>query len=235
MNITTPNNDTPEISLDKPNSPLSLTPKEIVASLDRFIIGQANAKRSVAIAMRNRWRRLVAPDDIRDEITPKNIIMIGPTGVGKTEIARRLAKLTNSPFVKVEASKFTEVGYVGRDVESMIRDLMDQAYNMVKSEQMEANRAIAKEAAINKLIDILIADYPGRNAATRTKIKNLILAGKLANDEVEISIESQTPKPPIMASLGLDELDKNLQETFSQFLPKKRHRRTVKVPQALEL
>jgi ATP-dependent HslUV protease ATP-binding subunit HslU len=220
---------------------LSLTPKAIVSELDRYIIGQGKAKRSVAIAMRNRWRRLIAPDDLREEITPKNIIMIGPTGVGKTEIARRLAKLTNSPFIKVEASKFTEVGYVGRDVESIIRDLIDQAYNMVKSEMVASNLAKATSAAMEKLLDLLLPGVKtapsdeNQNSSTRKKMKKLLKDGKIPNAEVEIVVDQQQQKPHIFTSFGLDDLEKNLNETLSSIIPRKRQRRKVKAAQALEI
>ncbi|MDR1676874.1 MAG: ATP-dependent protease ATPase subunit HslU [Deltaproteobacteria bacterium] len=221
---------------------LSLTPKAIVTELDRFIIGQAKAKRSVAIAMRNRWRRLIAPDDLREEITPKNIIMIGPTGVGKTEIARRLARLTNSPFIKVEASKFTEVGYVGRDVESIIRDLIDQSFNMVKSEMVETNLALARETAVEKLVDLMLPGFKsvgyaegGDSSTTRKRLKKLLLDGKLENSEVEIIVDQQQHKPQIFTAFGLDDLEKNLTDTLSTFMPKKRHRRRLYAPQALEI
>ncbi|MDR1309605.1 MAG: HslU--HslV peptidase ATPase subunit, partial [Deltaproteobacteria bacterium] len=225
------------------NPILSLSPKAIVLELDRYIIGQAKAKRSVAIAMRNRWRRLVAPDDIREEITPKNIIMIGPTGVGKTEIARRLARLTNSPFIKVEASKFTEVGYVGRDVESIIRDLMDQAFNMVKSEMVEANLSKARETALDKLTDLLLPGFkstpgdgdPASGSNTRGKLKKLFLEGKLDQSEVEIVVDQQQHRPHIFTSFGFDDLEKNLSDTLSAVMPRKRHRRKVLAPQAMEI
>jgi ATP-dependent HslUV protease ATP-binding subunit HslU len=230
-------------AMDVSNAILSLSPKAIVSELDRYIIGQAKAKRSVAIAMRNRWRRIVAPDDIREEITPKNIIMIGPTGVGKTEIARRLAKLTNSPFIKVEASKFTEVGYVGRDVESIVRDLMDQAFNMVKSEMVQANLTKARETALDKLVDLLLPGFkssPGEDETqkasnTRTKLKKLFLEGKLDQSEVEIVVDQQQQRPHIFTSFGFDDLEKSLSDTLSSVMPRKRHRRKLLAPQAMEI
>jgi ATP-dependent HslUV protease ATP-binding subunit HslU len=224
---------------DKTDHVLSLTPKVIVSILDRFIIGQAKAKRSVAIAMRNRWRRLVAPEDLREEITPKNIIMIGPTGVGKTEIARRLAKLTNSPFIKVEASKFTEVGYVGRDVESIIRDLMEQAYTMVKSEMVEANMAKASEAAADKVVDLVLPGFKSADGQSQTntkkKLKKLLQEGKLMDAEVEIVVDAQNQRPHFFGTVGLEDLEKNLNETLSSFIPKKRQRRKVTAAQAMEI
>ena len=163
----------------------SFTPREIVSELDKYIVGQKNAKRSVAIALRNRWRRQQVSDPLRDEIVPKNIIMIGPTGVGKTEIARRLAKLAQAPFLKVEASKFTEVGYVGRDVESMVRDLTDQAVNMVKAEESRKVERKAEEMAEERLLDLCFslmgrgASKEGEEAkATREKLRKLLRAGK---------------------------------------------------------
>ncbi|MDR2301053.1 MAG: ATP-dependent protease ATPase subunit HslU [Deltaproteobacteria bacterium] len=235
--------DSPEVSLSyDADSALSLTPKVIVSILDRFIIGQAKAKRSVAIAMRNRWRRLVAPEDLKEEITPKNIIMIGPTGVGKTEIARRLAKLTKSPFIKVEASKFTEVGYVGRDVESIIRDLIEQAVGMVKSEMVEINLAKATDAAMEKLVELLIPilENPANEnrqdlPSTKKKLKQFIKEGKLDDTMVEISVDNNPTRPQIFASFGLEDLEKNINETLATFMPKKSHRRKVPASQALEL
>jgi ATP-dependent HslUV protease ATP-binding subunit HslU len=164
----------------------SFTPREIVSELDKYIVGQKNAKRSVAIALRNRWRRQQVPDPLRDEIVPKNIIMIGPTGVGKTEIARRLAKLAQAPFLKIEASKFTEVGYVGRDVESMVRDLTDQAVNMVRAEESRKVEQKAEEMAEERLLDLLLPSH-GKGApkegedskGTREKLRKLLRQGKL--------------------------------------------------------
>jgi ATP-dependent HslUV protease ATP-binding subunit HslU len=235
----------PKAGSDNATSPLSLTPKDIVRELDRYIIGQGKAKRAVAIAMRNRWRRLIAPSDIQDEITPKNIIMIGPTGVGKTEIARRLAKLTNSPFIKVEASKFTEIGYVGRDVESIIRDLMEQAINMVKAEMMEANLTKAKELATQKVLQLLLPGFTDKKAddstrdpskpTTKDKIMTLLLSGALDDSEVEIVVDQQPNRPHILTSFGLEDLEKNLSEALSNVMPTKRHKRKVTVGQAMEI
>jgi ATP-dependent HslUV protease ATP-binding subunit HslU len=166
--------------------PMGLTPKEIVAELDRFIIGQNDAKKAVAIALRNRYRRKCVPENLQQEIVPKNILMIGPTGVGKTEIARRLAKLANAPFIKVEATKFTEVGYVGRDVESIIRDLADIAVKMFKAKAVQEVKDIAKEKALEKIIDALVGKSSSEE--TRAKFKNKVLSGELDNTEIEISV-----------------------------------------------
>ena len=217
-----------------------LTPRRIVAELDRYIIGQGAAKRAVAIALRNRWRRLMAPDPMRDEISPKNIIMIGPTGVGKTEIARRLARMTRSPFIKVEASKYTEVGYVGRDVESMIRELMDLAVNMVQEEEKEALGQKAGEAAEERLLDLLL---PGGRAApagaerpeaTREKLRALLHEGRLDDREVELETREGggLPVARIFTGMGLEDMEKNLSEAMSQFFPKKTQRRRLKVREA---
>ncbi|MEK6711044.1 MAG: AAA family ATPase, partial [Nitrospinota bacterium] len=182
-----------------------LTPAKIVEELDRYVIGQAEAKRAVAIALRNRWRRQQLPPEIGDDVAPKNIIMIGPTGVGKTEIARRLARLAKSPFIKVEASKFTEVGYVGRDVESIIRDLVELARNMVREELREVNKARAEDAAEERLLDLLLTRPPGFGALdergqlrdplgeesymrTRRKFRDLLIEGKLDDREVELQV-----------------------------------------------
>ncbi len=237
-----------------------LNPRETVAELDRFIIGQAMAKRAVAVALRNRWRRQQVADELRDEITPKNIIMIGPTGVGKTEIARRLAKLAQSPFLKVEASKFTEVGYVGRDVESMIRDLTELAVNQVKAEETERMQERACELAEEKLLDLLLPPVPARPApapadadaafpvrgstpppagervSTREKLRTLLRAGKLDGREVELEVTQQNaPVVEIFSAAGIEEMDINLKDMFGGMFPKKTKKRTVKIPEAREL
>ena len=236
-----------------------LTPRQIVEKLDRYIIGQGDAKRAVAIALRNRWRRQNVARELAEEISPKNIIMIGPTGVGKTEIARRLAKLDNSPFLKVEASKFTEVGYVGRDVESMIRDLVELAANMVKSEEQENVKARAAELAVERLLDILLppklvekkvedmlSERPPENDAaeralqqdtTREKIRRLLLEGKLDGRTVTVEIQDVRPGPMIevFSSSGVEDMGLNIKEMFGNIFPQKKKERKVKVPEALEI
>jgi ATP-dependent HslUV protease ATP-binding subunit HslU len=224
----------------------SLTPRAIVQELDRYIIGQREAKRAVAIALRNRWRRQQVADDLRDEIVPKNIIMMGPTGVGKTEIARRLAKLAQAPFIKVEASKFTEVGYVGRDVESMIRDLTEISVNMVKGEERELVRVRAKELAENRLLDLLLPSTPrsygdredgaATAEATRQKLRTMLRAGKL--DDREVEVESQDRTLPVFENFsqsGMEEMVINISDMFGNAFPRRTRKRRVKVPEALEL
>lgn len=225
-----------------------LKPREIVAELDKYIIGQAEAKRSVAIALRNRWRRQQIPEDLRDEVAPKNIIMIGPTGVGKTEIARRLAKLAQSPFLKIEASKFTEVGYVGRDVESMIRDLMELAVNMVKAEAREKVKAKAAEVAEERLLDLLLpapsrrpeseAGLPKTEAKdqTREKLRKLLREGRLDDRYVDLEVSQRVmPIVEIFSSAGLEEMDINFKEMFGNLFPARTKRRKVKIAEAREI
>ena len=224
-----------------------LTPPQIVSHLDKYVVGQDNAKKAVAIALRNRWRRQNAPDDIRHEIMPNNIILIGPTGVGKTEIARRLADLANAPFIKVEASKFTEVGYVGRDVESMIRDLVDIAVNMIKLEQSTTLTDRAMKATNERLLDILLGApqkqkqiQPGeeeqleeQSSRTREKFRTMLEAGALDEREVEIEAPHNTsPVVEIFTPQGMEELGVNFQEMFSGLMPKKTRRRKMSVKDA---
>jgi ATP-dependent HslUV protease ATP-binding subunit HslU len=220
----------------------SFTPREIVSELDKYIVGQKNAKRSVAIALRNRWRRQQVSDPLRDEIVPKNIIMIGPTGVGKTEIARRLAKLAQAPFLKVEASKFTEVGYVGRDVESMVRDLTDQAVNMVKAEEARKVERKAEEMAEERLLDLLlphgkVASKEGEEAkTTREKLRKLLRQGKLDEKYVEVEVvDRNLPIVEIFSASGMEEMDINIKEMVGNLFPKKKKQRKVKVQEALHI
>ncbi len=221
----------------------NFTPREIVDSLDRFIIGQEKAKKCVGIALRNRWRRRQVPEHLRDEIAPKNIIMMGPTGVGKTEIARRLAALANSPFIKVEATKFTEVGYVGRDVEAMIRDLTELAIKMVRDEQMVTVRERADIMAEERILDLLL---PGSDIVapetqeieaprqdTRDKLRRLYRDGKLDEREVEIHIEEKsTPMIEIFSGPGMEGMDVNLKDMMGNLFPGRKKVRRVKIPEA---
>ncbi len=229
----------------------SFTPREIVSELDRYIIGQRSAKRAVAIALRNRWRRQQVPAELRDEIAPKNIIMIGPTGVGKTEIARRLAKLAQAPFIKVEASKFTEVGYVGRDVESMVRDLLELAIIMVREEEAQAVRIKAEDLAEERLLDLLLpgeaqtmsADMSGEALAkteseggTRDKLRRLLRQGKLNERFVEIETqETKIPMMEVFTPQGTEEMGINIKEMFGNLFPKKTKRRRLRVAEAREM
>ena len=227
-----------------------MTPREIVSELDRYIVGQKAAKRAVAIALRNRWRRQQVAEDLRDEIAPKNIIMIGPTGVGKTEISRRLAKLAQAPFLKVEASKFTEVGYVGRDVESMIRDLAELAISMVKEEEKEKVQIRSRENAEEKVLDLLLPPRPvgirpdaapsaereEDTQATREKLRRMLREGKLDDRLVDVEITaSGGPMLQIMTPQGMEDIEQNLKDLFSNLMPKKTKRRRLKVSEAMDL
>ncbi|MGA9116874.1 MAG: ATP-dependent protease ATPase subunit HslU [Bacteroidota bacterium] len=227
-----------------------LTPRQIVAELDRYIIGQQQAKRSVAIALRNRWRRLQVGSALREEILPNNIILIGPTGVGKTEIARRLARLSSAPFIKVEASKFTEVGYVGRDVESIIRDLTEYAVTMVKTEMRARVSDRARELAEERLLDLLLPPLRRRsgssadteqvpppeaeeNRATREKLRRRLRSGELDGRMLEVELPvSQGPLMQVIGPMNLEEMGLNLQEMFGGVLPRKTKRRRMSVPEA---
>ncbi len=229
----------------------NLTPARIVEALDRYVIGQGDAKRAVAIALRNRWRRQQLPPEMAEDVAPKNIIMIGPTGVGKTEIARRLAKLAKSPFIKVEASKFTEVGYVGRDVESMIRDLVELARNIVQEEQRDINKAKAQELAEERLLDMLLPHPPGFGAMdergqskdplgeesyqrTREKFRALLLEGKLDDREVEIEVADKGPEIHFMGGSDMEQIGINMKEIMGNFMPQAPKSRRMKVPEAFE-
>lgn len=241
-----------------------LTPRQIVEKLDKYIIGQDAAKRMVAIALRNRWRRQQVESDIREEIMPNNIILIGPTGVGKTEISRRLARLAQAPFIKVEASKFTEVGYVGRDVESMIRDLVDIGVNMVRQEMTEAVQERARQLAIERLMDILLpkpkkpaprfrfrvqgeeesqneqaeeqAVQEDHSEKTRERLREKLLAGELDKREVELDLpQDSMPMMQIFSPMGMEEMGLNIRELFGNMMPKKTKKRKVPVNEALEI
>jgi ATP-dependent HslUV protease ATP-binding subunit HslU len=239
-----------------PRDPRTLTPRAIVEELDRYIVGQRAAKRAVAIALRNRWRRQQVPPELRDEIAPKNIIMIGPTGVGKTEVARRLAKLVSAPFLKVEATKFTEVGYVGRDVDSIIRDLVEISVKLVKDEEQAKVRTRAREQAEERVLDVLLprpaprggpTALPGAapppsseadtQAATRAKLRDLLRAGKLDEREVEINVsEAQTGFFEVFSAPGMDQIGFDVSKLRDMFGGRSVQKpRKVKIPQALEL
>ncbi|RLB55099.1 MAG: HslU--HslV peptidase ATPase subunit [Deltaproteobacteria bacterium] len=241
------------------NPHATFTPREIVSELDRYIIGQQAAKRAVAIALRNRWRRQQVPEHLRDEIAPKNIIMIGPTGVGKTEIARRLARLAQAPFVKVEASKYTEVGYVGRDVESMIRDLVEIGVKMVREEQTRQVEIRAAELAEEKLLDLLVPPQPRlderpagtldttlqspgpageQRSETREKFRRMLREGKLDEREVELKLPDRSAGFPFMqvfSTSGVEEMNMNLQDLMGNLFPKRIKNRKLKVPDALKV
>ena len=225
---------------------LNMTPQETVNSLDRYIIGQTDAKKAVAVALRNRWRRLQLDEDLKDEILPKNIIMIGATGIGKTEIARRISRLVNAPFVKVEASKFTEVGYVGRDVESMIRDLTDYSVNMVRQEQMERKQEAAKEMVEERLLDLLLPPLESEKDAsegkastnpTREKFRKKLRSGVLDERMVELDV-SERPSGAVMEFMPVsmnDNMDMNIRDMLSNMMPKQSKRRRVNIEDARKI
>ena len=227
----------------KSSPELNMTPQETVVALDRYIIGQTDAKKAVAIALRNRWRRLQLDDDLKDEILPKNIIMVGATGIGKTEIARRISRLVNAPFVKVEASKFTEVGYVGRDVESMIRDLTDYSVNMVNQEQMERKQEAAKEMVEERLLDLLLppmesekdtANVDSSTNPTREKFRKKLRSGVLNKRSVELDV-SERPSGTVMEFMPIsmnDNMDMNIRDMLSNMMPKQSKRRRVSIEDA---
>jgi ATP-dependent HslUV protease ATP-binding subunit HslU len=237
MNLTSTVNETLDIA--------NLSPRQIVAELDRYIVGQADAKRAIAIAVRNRWRRSQLPEELQAEVSPKNILMAGPTGVGKTEIARRLAKLTGAPFVKVEATKYTEVGYYGRDVESMVRDLIENAISMIRAREKERVRQDAATRAEERLLDLLLpaaridTDAPeesdedslARHARTREKMRDMLRHGLMEEKPVEFSIE-QKSSPIMVGGVGLENMDLDLQGMFEKFIPKNNKRRSMTVAQA---
>jgi ATP-dependent HslUV protease ATP-binding subunit HslU len=223
-----------------------LTPRRIVEELDNYIIGQQNAKKSVAIALRNRWRRQRLSPDLKDEVLPKNIIMIGPTGVGKTEIARRLSKLANAPFLKIEASKFTEVGYVGRDVESMIRDLAEISVSMVRQEHLEKIREKAKNLAEDRLLDLLLPQprlsrteideqERERSRETRERLREQLRGGKLDSRYVDIEVKEKIMPFGVISNAGLEEIEISLKSMLGNMLPEKAKRKKAKVPEALTM
>ncbi|WP_181262205.1 ATP-dependent protease ATPase subunit HslU [Pseudomonas aeruginosa] len=224
---------------------MSMTPREIVHELNRHIIGQDDAKRAVAIALRNRWRRMQLPAELRAEVTPKNILMIGPTGVGKTEIARRLARLANAPFIKVEATKFTEVGYVGRDVESIIRDLADAAVKMLREQEIQKVKYRAEDAAEERILDALLpaarpamgfGDEPAReDSNTRQLFRKRLREGQLDDKEIDIEVADNPAGVEIMAPPGLEEMTNQLQNLFSGMSKGKKKTRKLKVAEALKL
>ncbi len=220
----------------------SLTPREIVKELDKFIVGQNKAKRAVAIALRNRWRRQQLAKEMRDEVAPKNILMIGPTGVGKTEIARRLAKLAKSPFIKVEASKYTEVGYVGRDVESMVRDLVELSRTMVREEKEMEVQGKAREMAQERLLDLLLPPKPGSSESsgdgenTREKFARYLKEGRFDDRTVEVEVqEKMSPMIDVVSGQGMEEMGNNLKDMLGGMFPKRGQRKKMKIPEAFKV
>jgi len=220
----------------------NMTPREIVSELDRHIVGQADAKRAVAIALRNRWRRMQLNEELRSEVTPKNILMIGPTGVGKTEIARRLAKLANAPFIKVEATKFTEVGYVGKEVETIIRDLADMAFKMTKEQEMARVKHLAEEAAEERILDVLLPkprdsfgnEEEADNGSTRQIFRKKLREGKLDDKEIELDLAAPQMGVEIMAPPGMEEMTSQLQNMFQGMSSEKTNKRKLKIKDAFK-
>ncbi len=220
-----------------------MTPREIVHELDKHIIGQDDAKKSVAIALRNRWRRMQVAEDLRNEITPKNILMIGPTGVGKTEIARRLAKLANAPFIKIEATKFTEVGYVGRDVDSIIRDLVDSSFKMLREQEHHKVKIRAEDAAEERVLDVLVPPARGfdnepkgnEDSAARQMFRKKLREGELDEQEIDINISGPSVGIEIMAPPGMEDMTSQLQDMFQNAAPTKSKKRKMKIKHALKL
>ncbi len=223
----------------------NLTPRQIVAELDRYIVGQAAAKRAVAVAIRNRWRRQRLEPDLRKDVTPKNIILIGPTGVGKTEIARRLAQLVGAPFIKVEATKYTEVGYVGRDVESMVRDLTEASVGLIKQKQRDQVAEKAKERVNERLLDLLLPSKgwtppedeteTAQRQKTRDKFKAMLEAGELEDKNVELTLETKHVPVQVFSNLGMENMDVDLQNMFEKFLPKQNAPRQVTIAEARKI
>src|SRR5271165_5090490 len=219
-----------------------MTPRQVVQELDRYIVGQDAAKRAVAVAIRNRWRRQRLAPELRKDITPKNIIMIGPTGVGKTEIARRLAQLVGAPFLKIEATKYTEVGYHGRDVESMIRDLTEIAIGMVRQEQRHLVETTAREKVGERILDLLLpqsgtwdpenAEENERRTRTREKMKHRLEAGELEDHQVELNVEQKAVPVQIFSNLGMEQMDVDFQNMFERIMPKQAQQRQIPVREA---
>jgi len=225
--------------------PTELTPRQIVVELDKYIVGQHDAKRAVAVALRNRWRRQIVEEGLREEILPKNIIMVGPTGVGKTEIARRMAKLAGAPFMKVEASKFTEVGYVGRDVESIVRDLTEISVAMVRQEHQALVKDKARVQAEDRLLELLVPSVnpaPGPagtegSTPTREKFRTMLHEGKLDDKQVEIEVSERAGGPMLemIPITGMESMDMNMKDMLSNLLPKRQKKRKMLIPDALEI